>query len=113
FRRDADHVEQRDGAVARKRRAEMLHLIGARHAVDTDERRDLPIVAGEATDDAAERAPVGELARGEAHIDEEGGLPPFVEMVAVTRRAPGERGAQRRRPTLEIRARAAPAVGID
>ncbi len=66
LRRDADHVEQRDRAVARERRAEMLHLVGAGHAVDAGERGDLPVVAGEASDDAAERAPVAEVARREA-----------------------------------------------
>ena len=60
---DAGHVEQRNRAVASERRAEMLHFVGGGHAFDADERGNLPIIAGQATDDAAERAPVVELAR--------------------------------------------------
>src|SRR5207245_5502074 len=86
LRRNAGHVEQRDRAVARERRAEMLHLVGGRHALDADEGRDLPIVAGEAADNAAERAPFVELARREADIDDQCRLPPFLEVVAVARR---------------------------
>ena len=114
LRRDADHVEQRDRAVARQRRAEMLHLVGSRHAVEPDQRRHLPVVAGEPPDDAAERAPLVQFARREAHVcTSKCRLPVLVEMIAVARRAAGQSRAQRRRPALEIGARAAHAVGVD
>src|SRR5262249_20838565 len=111
--RDAGHVEQRNRAVARKRRAEMLHLIGRGHAFDADDRGNLPIIAGQATDDTTERTPVVELARGPSDVDAGRRPPPLLEVVAVTRRAPGERGGKRRRSAFEIRARAAHAVAID
>ena len=105
LRRDPDHVEQRDRAVARQRRAEVLHLVRGRHAVEPDERRHLPVVAGEPPDDAAERAPVVQFPRREADLHQQRGKPMLVEMKAVARRAAGQARAQRRRPALEVRAR--------
>ena len=65
--RDPGDVEQRDRAVARHRRAEMLQLVGAGDALDArPATRHLPIVAGEPADDGAQRAPIVELARRRA-----------------------------------------------
>ena len=61
LRRHADHVEQRDRTVAGERRTEMLQLIRGGNAVDADQRRHLPIVAGDPPDDAAECAPIVQL----------------------------------------------------
>src|SRR6266571_8926988 len=91
----------------------MLHLVRPWHALDSDQRRHLRIVAGQAADNAAQRAPIVELAWRPRQFDQESRLPMRVEMIAVTRRAPGEAGTQGRRPTLEIRTRAAHAVAID
>src|SRR5207302_7098178 len=97
----------RDRAVARERGAEMLHLVGARHAIDANEGRDLPVVAREPAHDAAKRAPVVELARSRGDVNEKRRVAVLVEVVAVARRAAGEPGAERRRATFEVRARAA------
>src|SRR5262249_60023673 len=80
---------------------------------DPDDGGNLPIVAGQPSDDAAERAPVVEFARCPAQLDDERCLPSFLEVITVTRRPPSQSGAQRRWPALEIRTRAAHAVGID
>ena len=58
----------------------MLHLVGAGNAVDAGQDRNLPIVAGEASDDAAERTPVVEFARRPLDIDEKARQAPLVEM---------------------------------
>src|SRR5262249_55756153 len=70
-------------------------------------------IAGEAADDAAERAPFAQIPRRETYAHDERGAPMLIKMKAVARRAAGEPGAERRRAALEIRARAAHAVGID
>src|SRR5258705_121580 len=55
----------------------------------------------------------GMLARRPSNMHEERRPSLFLEVIAVARRAPGERRAQRRRSALEIRARAAYAVAVD
>src|SRR5262249_49671352 len=111
--REAGRWDRGTGAVAREPRAEMLHLVGGGHASEADERGTLPIIAGQATDDTAERAPVVELAWREADVDDERRPPPFLEVIAVPRRARRQRGGERRGPALEVRTRAAHAVAID
>src|SRR5262249_57454805 len=110
---EAGHVEQRTRAVARERRAEMLHLIGGGHAFDADERGNLPIIASQATDDTAERAPVVELAWREADVDDERRPPPFLEVIAVPRRARRQRGREPRGPPLQLRTPPPHAVSLD
>src|SRR5207244_8443137 len=83
--RDAGHVKEGDGTVARERGAKMLHLVGRWHALDADERGHLPIVAGKSSDDGAKRAPVVELARRKADIVDECSTSTFVVIVAVAR----------------------------
>src|SRR5262249_56850200 len=73
----------------------------------------LPVVASQRADDAAQRAPVVKLARSPADVDHQRCLAPLIEVIAVTRGAAGQRGAQRRGAALEVRARAAHAVAVD
>ena len=63
FRRNAGDVEQGDRTEARQRCAEMLELVWARHLLDADDSRHLRIIAGQAADHAAKRAPIIELVR--------------------------------------------------
>src|SRR5581483_1008829 len=83
------------------------------HTVDAHEHRHLPVIAGMPSDDAAERAPFAELARCVTDLDDQARQPPLVEMITVARSPSGQSGAERRRAALEIRARAAHAIGID
>ena len=42
--------------------------------------RNLPVIAGKPTDDAAKRAPVAEITRRRGDLDDERRLPPRIEM---------------------------------
>ena len=81
--------------------------------LDANKDRHLPIIAGEAADDAAERAPIVERARGKRDIDDERRPPLLVQMITIARCASGQCCAQRRRPALEVGTRAAHAVAVD
>ena len=56
-------MKQRHRAKARQRRAEMLQRVGAGDRVDALDHRHLPVGAAGLADDAAQRAPFGEVAR--------------------------------------------------
>src|SRR5271166_1806847 len=92
FRRDAGHVEQRDRAVARQRRAEMLQLVRCWDAVDADQRRHLPVIAGDAAHGATERAPVVQFARRICDAQKHCGTPLLRQMVAIAWGAAGLTG---------------------
>ena len=52
--RHTQHMEQRDRAEARQRRAEVLELVGIGRAADAGDNRDLPVTIGRTADDAAQ-----------------------------------------------------------
>ncbi len=109
----ADHVEQRHRAEARHRRAEVLELVGTGRAVDALDHRHFPVGAGARADDTAERAPVGQRSRLPGDVETFRRAAVGVEVQAVTRRAPGEPGGERRRAALEVRVGAEHAVAVD
>ena len=113
LRRHAGHVEHGHRAEARQRRAEMLELVGVGHGLEARDDRHLPVAVGGAADDAAERAPVGEVRGLDASREMHGPGAMRIEVVAVARRAAGQPGGQRRGPALEVAARAHDAVGVD
>src|SRR5580704_12782766 len=91
----------------------MFHLVAVWHAIETDQRRHLRVVAGKPPDHAAERAPIAQLPWRERHFDQQSRLPLFIKMETIARRAPGQSRAQGRWTAFEVRSRAANAVGID
>ena len=103
--RDAGHVEQCDRAVAGQRGAEMFQSRRSRARDRCRDHRHLPVVAGETPDDAAQRAPIVQVARRVRDVDQQGCAAMRVQMIAVARRAAGQPGGERRRSALEVGAR--------
>src|SRR5688572_927377 len=103
-------MKQCDRTIARHRRAEMLEFVGRRCAFETLDDGHLPIAVGDAADDAAECAPVGQIAWLALDGKHPSPFSMFIEMIAVTWCAAGETGGERRRSALEIAAGALHAV---
>ena len=91
----------------------MFQRIGARGVLDAVDQWHLPVGTAVAADDAAERAPFAEIARHDIDAEGAGRAAALVKMVAVSRRAAGQRGREGRRASLEIAARAEHAVRIN
>ena len=107
------HVEERDRAEARHRRAEVLERVGAGRGFEAFDERHRPVVAGETADHAAERAPFVQALRREIDADTAALRGAAFQMEAVARRAPGQPRGERRGPAFEVGARAAHRVGVD
>src|SRR5262245_37263305 len=63
LRGDTHQVEQGNRTKARERRAKMFELVGVGGRGHPADDRDLPVTVGGATDNAPERAPIGEVSR--------------------------------------------------
>src|SRR5262249_4483841 len=63
LRGDTQQVEQGNRTKARERRAKMFELVGVGGRGHPADDRDVPVTVGGATDNAAERAPIGEVSR--------------------------------------------------
>src|SRR5207244_7716986 len=72
-----------------------------------------PVIAGETSDRATQRAPAVERRRRMIDLDAQRAAAHLWQMKAVARRAPGQTGRQCRWTALEIRTRPADRVGID
>src|SRR5262249_40187321 len=102
----AYHVKHGHRAVARKRGAEVLELVGARRATHASEHGHGKVVLMPLADDLADRAPVGQVIQLRLEAHDERALAMLVEVKAIFRRSAGQRSSERRRPGLEIAARA-------
>ena len=111
--RDPRYVKERHRAKARQRSAEMLQCVRAGDRLDPLDDRDFPIGTARLADNAAQRAPLAEVARYRCDTEPPGSTPARIEMIAVTRRAAGQPRSQCRRPAFEIAPGAEHAVRID
>jgi len=111
FRGVADDVKQGGRTEARHGGAEMLELIRSGWVDDALDHRDGPVVACNAPDHRAERAPFVERVGSEVGVDMQSRTALFGEMKAVARRASGQSGRNRGRSAFEIGERPTYRVG--
>src|SRR6202035_5289035 len=106
-------MKQGDRAEARHRGAEMFELIRSRRALDALDHGYGPVVARDASDHSAERAPPIERRRRKVDMNTQRGTAHFLKMKAISRRSSGDARRQRGGPAIEIRSCAANRIRID
>jgi hypothetical protein len=72
----------------------MFQFVGAGDAIETGDDRDLPVVAGEAADDAAKGAPFVQGRRRPGRLYQQRATAAFVQMKAIARGETGQAGGQ-------------------
>src|ERR1700690_77675 len=94
-------------AKARHRGAEMLHLIRSWRALNSLDHRHGPVIARNAANHPAERAPFVERGRREIGANMQRSPTLLGKVKSIPRRASGKSGSQRRRAPFKVRTRTA------